>query len=109
MVEFDGTDRVPVGKFEIPRAVVGDGNVEVSGVVVAEPGATTQQPDAVFIRAHFKAECRYDEMIAFLDGLSRGRMLVSIERFNLVSGQGGRHTLDLWVSRYILKRTGQPS
>lgn len=75
-------------------------------ILAAEPGVTTRLPRAVQVRAHLKASCTYGEYVAFLDDLSRSRRLISVDRFSLMSVSSGRQTLDLWVTRYVLKQTG---
>jgi hypothetical protein len=72
-------------------------------VVVAEPGITSQETGAVQIRAHLRIQCTYPQFVSFLDDLSRAGSLISVDRFSLVEGRDGRKTLDLWVTRYVIK------
>lgn len=73
-------------------------------VVSTEPGITAQLPEAVQVRAHLQIRCTYPQFVAFLDEMGRGGRLVSIERFTMQSsGGGGRHQLDLFVTRYYVK------
>jgi hypothetical protein len=75
-------------------------------LVSAEPGVTAGLPRAVQVRAHVRARCTYGEFVAFLDDMSRSGRLISVDRFSLSSISPGRQTLDLWVTRYVLKQTG---
>jgi len=75
-------------------------------IIAAEPGVTARLPRAVQVRAHLRASCSYREFVAFLDDLNRSGRLVSVDRFTLMSVSSGRQTLDLWVTRYVLKQTG---
>lgn len=73
-------------------------------VMATEPGATAQQGRSVQVRAYLRANCSYDEYVRFLDELGRSGMLISIDRFTLTSAGPGRHALDLWVTRLVLKQ-----
>jgi len=75
-------------------------------VIGAEPGVTSRLPRAVQIRAHVRVSCTYNQFLAFLDDLSRSGRLVSVDRFSMTSMNPGRETLDLWLTRYVLKQTG---
>ena len=72
-------------------------------VVVAEPGITSQETNAVQLRAHLRILCAYPQFVSFLDDLSRAGSLVSVDRFSMVQGRDGRSVLDLWVTRYVIK------
>lgn len=72
-------------------------------VVVAEPGITSQETGAVQIRAHLRIQCTYPQFVSFLDDLSRAGSLISVDRFFLAEGRDGGKTLDLWVTRYVIK------
>jgi hypothetical protein len=74
-------------------------------VVAAEPGVTARLPRAVQVRAHLRVSCTFGEFVTFLDALSRSGRLVSVDRFSLNSVSPGRQTLDLSVTRYVLKQT----
>src|SRR5262249_13202192 len=73
-------------------------------VVAAEPGATVQEQSSVQVRAHLKMNATYAEFLGFLDDLTRDGTLIAVDRFAMVSSGPGRHPLDLWVTRYILKQ-----
>ena len=73
-------------------------------VLSTEQGSVTQLEGSVLVRAHLQLRCRYGEFLGFLDDLSRGGTLYSVERFSLVDAGGGRQGLDLWLSRTILKQ-----
>ncbi len=73
-------------------------------VVVTEPGLTSQEAKAVQIRAHLRVQCSFPQFVAFLDDLSRGGSLISVDRFAMIEGRNGRSVLDLWLTRYVLKQ-----
>jgi hypothetical protein len=73
-------------------------------VVATEPSATVQQDRAVQIKAHVRARCSYQQFVGFLDELSRGKSLISVDRFSLESRGSVRRELDLYVTRYLIKR-----
>jgi hypothetical protein len=73
-------------------------------VQATEPGATSNLPHAIQVRAHVKARCSYPEFVAFLDQLDRKGRLISIDRFSLTNDSPGRQQLELWVTRYVLKQ-----
>jgi hypothetical protein len=75
-------------------------------VTATEPGATVRQPQAVQVRAHLRANCSFAQFMGFVDELSQGNSLVAIDRFSLENSSGRQRVLDLWVTRYILKQTG---
>lgn len=72
-------------------------------VLMTEPGAVTQQPNSVTVRAYLKMRGRYDEFVSLLDELARGRKLVGVDRFLMVPA-GNELVIDVWVSRYVLKQ-----
>lgn len=72
-------------------------------VTVAEPGITSQETNAVQLRAHLRILCTYPQFVSFLDDLSRSGSLLSMDRFSMVQGKDGRSVLDLWVTRYVIK------
>jgi type II secretion system (T2SS) protein M len=75
-------------------------------VTVTEPGPVSLQDQAVQVRAHLRAHCSYDEMLTLLADLSASQKLISLERFALTAEGEGGESLDLWVSRYVLKQSG---
>lgn len=74
-------------------------------IIVTEPIPSTQQPNAVQVRAHLRLRCRYDQFVALLDDLARNRKLNSVDRFNLTSQSTDEALVEMWVSRYVLKQT----
>ena len=76
-----------------------------SGLVVSatEPGVTLQQPEAVVARARLSARGSYPRFLAFLAALARSDRLLSVDQFAL-AGEDGDVTIDVWVSRHVLKR-----
>jgi hypothetical protein len=74
-------------------------------LIATEPGATARLPRAVQVRAHLRVTCSYGDFVAFLDDLSRSGRLISVDRFSMTTVSPGRQTLDLWLTRYVLKQT----
>lgn len=77
-------------------------------VLATEPGSITQQPGSVQVRAHLKLRCRYNQFLALLDDLANGARLYSIDRFTLNDEPTGGESLEIWVSRYLLKQGSAP-
>ena len=77
-------------------------------VTATEPGATVRQPKSIQVRAHVHIQCSYGEFLSFLDTMSRNNKLIAVDRFALVGVAPGRHSLDLWITRYVLKQAGAP-
>ena len=77
-------------------------------VVVAEPGITSQESNAVQLRAHLRILCNYAQLVSFLDDISRDGSLLSIDRFTMNEAKEGRSVLDLWVTRYVIKLGAEP-
>ena len=78
-------------------------------VIATEPGAATRLPHSAQVRAHLRINCSYGEFVAFLDDLSRSGRLISVDRFSLMPVSSGQRMLDLWVTRYVLKQSGDHS
>jgi hypothetical protein len=72
-------------------------------VLMTEPGAVTQQPQSVTVRAYLKVRGRYDEFVGLLDELARGRKLLAVDRFTMMPGPS-ELVIDVWVSRYVIKQ-----
>jgi len=75
-------------------------------VMATEPGAIAQQTKSVQVKAYLRVSCSYSQFIKFLDELGNSGMLISVDRFSVVSAGSNRLVLDLWVTRYILKQMG---
>jgi hypothetical protein len=73
-------------------------------VVVAEPGAVTQQPGWAEARAHLRMRGTWGQYLSLLDVLARSGRLYTIERFALVPSTGGACDIEVWVSGTTLKR-----
>ena len=56
------------------------------------------------MRARLRLRAEYGELLALTDALARTGKLYSVDRFSLVGQLTGAPMLDLYVSRYILKR-----
>jgi hypothetical protein len=78
-------------------------------VTATEPDAVVHLTQAVQVRAHLKVECTYPQFISFLDELSRSGKLIAVDRFTLTAGERRRHTLDLWVTRHVVKLDRKPT
>lgn len=75
-------------------------------IVATEPGPTTQEPQAVLVRAHLRIQCSYPEFLGFLEDLNSGGDLIAVDRFSFQGGGARRHLLEIWVTRYMLKQSG---
>ena len=75
-------------------------------LVLTEPGTVTQQLTSVQAHAHLRIRCRFRDFTGLLDDIARSGTLMAVDRFTLEPIDGGRITLELWVSRCVLKQTG---
>lgn len=75
-------------------------------VTATEPGAAAQQGGAVHVRARVRASGSYVQFVHLLDALARGPHLISVDRFEMSHTERGRQQLELWVTRYVIKRPG---
>lgn len=73
-------------------------------LVVSEPGVTTPQQGSVQVRAHLKLRGRYASLVSFLDELARSGRLYRLERMSFSPDESGRHDIDLYMERLVLKR-----
>jgi hypothetical protein len=73
-------------------------------VLVTEPGPVSQLDHSIQIRAHLRVRCRYDQFVGLLEDMSSSGKLLAVDRFTFSSSALGGESLDLWVSRLILKR-----
>lgn len=72
-------------------------------VVAAEQGPVTQQTDGLQVRGHLRFHGDYRGLVRMLSDISHSGRLYSIDRFAVGQPAGGRRTVEVWVSRYILK------
>lgn len=72
---------------------------------VTEPGPVVQQPGYAQVRAHLKMRGRYPNYVSFMDELARSGALYAIERFTLTPSPNGMHSIEIDVSRLVLKQT----
>ena len=101
-VEKGGSGTLTAALLEDLTTLIGRHGMQA---IVTEPGPVTQQAQSVLVRAHAKLSCRYEQFVALLNDVAHGSTLISVDRFTLTTDTSGTETLDLWVSRYILKRT----
>ncbi len=74
-------------------------------VVSTEPGPVSQFPQAVQVRARLKLRCSYASFVGLLDELDRSEKLLAVDRFVMTAEPGtSAQFLELWISRYVLKR-----
>lgn len=73
-------------------------------VVVAEPGAVTQQPGWNEVRAHLRMRGSWAHWLAFLDAVSHSGRLLAIERFSISPAEGGALDIEVWIAGATLKR-----
>jgi hypothetical protein len=72
-------------------------------ILSAEPGAVSDESKAVQVRARLKLQGSFARFTAFLDDLGRSQRLTAVDRFTMAGGPPA--TVDLWVTRYVLKQT----
>jgi hypothetical protein len=88
-------------------AIAAAANQAGVNLIATDPGITVQQEQWVQVKAHVRATCNFSQFLRMLDALARGDQLISVERFSLVEGSGNRLQLELWLSRLVLKRSGE--
>jgi hypothetical protein len=74
-------------------------------VVATEPGLAAQQGANIVVRSHIRARGTYTEFLSFLDALSRGPHLLTVDRFEITAGGGAELNLAVSITRHVLKRT----
>jgi hypothetical protein len=77
-----------------------------SGLVVTatDPGLTVQQPTEVLVRARLKARGSYSELLRFIRAIGSGEHLMSLDRFVVSASEGPDLSMELWLTRHVLKR-----
>jgi Type II secretion system (T2SS), protein M subtype b len=73
-------------------------------VLVTEPGPITQTPQAVQVRAHLKMRGGYLALTNVLGDLAKNSAMIALDRFTLLPSESGSMSIELWVSRYVLKQ-----
>ncbi len=73
-------------------------------VVVAEPGALTQQPGWSEVRAHLRMRGSWAHWLAFLDAVAHSGRLLTIERFSVSPADAGALDIEVWIAGATLKR-----
>lgn len=73
-------------------------------VVVAEPGAATQQPGWNEGRAHLRMRGTWGRWLSFLDAMAHSGRLLRVERFSLTPDASGNCDIEVWISGATLKR-----
>jgi hypothetical protein len=91
---------------DLVDAIAAAANRAGVNLIATDPGLTQQQDQRVLVKAHVRATCTFAQLLRMLDALARGDQLISVERFSLVETTGNRIQLELWLSRLVLKRSG---
>ena len=73
-------------------------------VVVAEPGAITQQPGWNEARAHLRMRGTWGRWLSFLDAMAHSGRLLRVERFSVSPAESGACDIEVWISGATLKR-----
>lgn len=107
--DVDGKAQAGALGAELVQRLSSQANELHLDVVVAEPGAVTQQPGWNEVRAHLRMRGTWANYLLFLDGLSRGGRLVTIERFSVSPEGPGACDIEVWVSGATLKRKRPPT
>lgn len=75
-------------------------------VLVTEPGPITQTPQAVQVRAHVRMRGSYPSLTNVLGDLAKNNSMIALDRYTLMPSESGSLSIELWVSRYVLKQEG---
>ena len=84
----------------VSERAVGRG-LDVAG---SEPGAATQTPTTVEVRAHLKLRGHYAQFVELFGDLAAERGLYRIERMTISPQLNGLSETELWIARVLLKR-----
>jgi hypothetical protein len=84
----------------VSERAVGRG-LDVAG---SEPGAATQTPSTVEVRAHLKLRGRYAQFVELLGDLAGEHGLYRVERMTMSPQLNGLTETELWIGRVLLKR-----
>jgi hypothetical protein len=74
-------------------------------VLMSEPGPASQASTSTLLRAHVTLRGHYSDYVTFLDLMSRSRHLLAVDRFS-IRPQDGVLSIEIWMSRLVLKREG---
>lgn len=77
-------------------------------ILGTEPGTVSQQPRFVQARAHARARGRYHQVVGLLEDLAASGKLFAVESMTLTPDASGGLSIDLWVSRLVLKQERRP-
>jgi hypothetical protein len=77
-------------------------------VLSSEPGPMSQGDRSVQVRAHMRVRCHYSDFVGLLDDLTHDQRLIGIDRLSAASDATGTLSLELSVSRFILKSGIKP-
>ncbi len=75
-------------------------------VLATDQGNVTQLPSDVQVRAQVRLRGRWDGLLRLLDELAASGTLVGLDRFSIAATGGREVTMDLALSRLVLKRRG---
>jgi len=74
-------------------------------VTATEPGLTAQQSSGIVVRSSIKARGTYPEFLSYLDALSRGSHLLTVDSFEITESTGSELNVAVSITRHVLKRT----
>jgi hypothetical protein len=102
--EVDGRAQAGTLAAELVQQLSSLATVRGLDVIVAEPGAISQQPGWDEARAHLRMRGTWGEYLALLDALAHSGRLYTIERFAVLPTQAGACDIEVWVTGTTLKR-----
>jgi len=74
-------------------------------VTATEPGLTAQQTTGIVVRSNIRARGTYPEFLSYLNALSRGPQLLTVDRFEITGSSGSELNVAVSITRHLLIRT----
>jgi len=90
------------GLIEEITTLAGECGLTITGT---EPGLAAQQSGGVIVRANVRARGTYPELLRYLDLITSGPHLLTVDRFEAKTTSGSELGIEVSVTRHVLKRT----
>jgi len=74
-------------------------------VTATEPGLTAQQATGIVVRSNIRARGTYVEFLNYLDAISRGTHLLTVDHFEITESSGSELNVAVSITRHVVKRT----